>query len=293
MSSNPFVLRSSETLQVTKEMAIAHRDMPASPTERTFSEQRAKKLLEAFEKGLLLPCSWAKAIWKGKEVRMNGQHSSYALCEMETFPSAMTVHMDVFEPTSEDGMALLFRQFDARLSGRSATDCSHAYQGLFPDVATFDEVKSLAAIKGINRYHRFTGEGETWSGDDIGRMYFNRSYDKFIGFMNELLSDKCKELKRDEVIAAIYGTFLTSESRAVEFWNDVKTAHKDGEASQVLDEQLEKNAQLKDLTKKLKPVSLYAICVKAWNAYLANETCPAGGWKHPKDKALPEIHSST
>jgi hypothetical protein len=294
MSSNgvPFVLVSSETLPLTKELAIAHRDMPASPTERTYNEKRAQTLARKFERDQLLPCQWAKATWKGKSVRMNGQHSSRVLADIDPFPTGSFVHMDVYEPTSEEGMAMLFRQFDARVSGRSATDCSHAYQGLFNEIAEMDEIKSLAAIKGINRFHKFTGEGEVFSGDDLGRMYFNRSYDKFISFVNELLSGKCKELKRDEVLAATYGTFLASESKSRSFWQDVKTAHKDGYPSAVLDGQLERNAAQTDSKKKLKPVALYAICVKAWNSYLSEEAAPSGGWKHTSGKALPEIHSA-
>lgn len=292
MSSNSFVLKSSETMPLTKELTIAHRDMPASPTERTFSESRAKKLRLVFEDGLLLPCTWAKAIWKGKHVRMNGQHSSHVLADLDPFPDDTFVHMDVYEAQSEEGMAQLFRQFDARVSGRSATDCSHAYQGLFDEVAAVPETKALSAIKGINRYHKLSGEGEHFSGDDIGKMFFNRSYDRFIGFIDELLSGKCKELTRDEILAAVYGTYQASETNAAEFWKDVKTAHKDGHPSQVLDEILEKDAEQTDSKKKLKPVSRYAICVKAWNSFLADEACPSGGWKHPPTKALPEIHSA-
>ena len=293
MSSNTlFSLVSSDTVPMTKELAIAHRDMPASPTERSFSESRSKKLKAAFESGLLMPCSWAKAVWEGKEVRMNGQHSSHALCELEEFPEGATVHMDVYEPKSKEGMAVLFRQFDARISGRSSTDCSHAYQGLYSEVAEFDEVKALAAIKGINKYHGLSGEGEYFSGDELGKMFQNRTYDKFIGFICDLLSGKCKELKRAEVIAAIYGTYLISETKAVEFWSDVKSAHKDGEASQVIDQQLEKDCDLTDTKKKMKPVSRYAVCVKAWNCFVADGKVPSSGWSHPPQKALPAIEQA-
>lgn len=293
MSSNKlFSLVSSVTVPMTRELAIAHRDMPASPTERSFSSSRAKKLKTAFESGLLLPCNWAKAIWDGKEVRMNGQHSSHALCEIEAFPEGAMVHMDVYEPTSKEGMAILFRQFDARVSGRSSTDCSHAYQGLHPEVSQFDEVKSLAAIKGINLYHRHTGEGQVFAGDVLGSMFQNRSYDRFIGFICELLSGKCKEIHRTDVIAAIYGSYLASESKAVDFWNDVKTAHKDGEASQVLDQQLEKDRDITDAKKKMKPVSRYAVCVKAWNCFITDGKVPSSGWNHPPKKALPAIEQA-
>jgi hypothetical protein len=273
-------------------MAIAHRDMPASPTERTFSESRAKKLRETFESGHMLPCAWAKAEWQGKEVRMNGQHSASVLCAMEEFPSGARVHMDSYTPENEEGMALLFRQFDARVSGRSATDCSHAYQGLFSEVAKLDEKKALAAIKGINRYHQFTGEGATFSGDDIGRMFFNRNYDGFIRFIGDLITKgKSNELNRSEVLAAVYGTYLQSETRAGEFWKEVKSAHRDGHPSQVLDAQLEKDANHTDSAKKMRAIQLYAICIKAWNAHLTEEPAPSGGWKHPEKKTLPEIHS--
>ena len=289
--ASPFALTSSKTLPLTREMAIAHRDMPASPTERTFQDSRAKKLRQSFESGLLLPCNWAKAVWQDKDVRMNGQHSAHVLCELEAFPENAFVHLDVYKPVDEEGMALLFRQFDARVSGRSATDCSHAYQGLFNEVADVDEKKALAAIKGINRYNDFTGNGEVFAGDDVGRMFFNRNHDDFIHFVAELLTGKCNELNRREVLAAVYGTYRESAVRAQEFWKDVKTAHKDGYPSQVLDAQLEKDAEQSDRKKKMKATQLYAICVKAWNAYLTEEPAPSGGWKHPEKKTLPEIHS--
>lgn len=291
MSSKSFALVSSETLPLTRALAVAHRDMPASPTERTFSDSRAKRLRANFDDGLLLPCQWAKATWKGKDVRMNGQHSSFVLAEMEEIPEGSFVHMDTYKPTSEEGMALLFRQFDARYSNRSSTDCSHAYQGLFEDIAEVDEVKALAAIKGINRYHRFTGEGECFSGDDIGKMFFNKAYYKFIFFTADLLSGKCKELQRNEIIAAVYGTFLQSEERSKEFWRDVKTAAKDDSPSQVLDAQLEKDKDQSDTKKKLKQDQLYGMCVRAWNAYVAGDAPPRGGFNQPPKKALPEIHS--
>lgn len=290
-STSSFALTSSETLPLTRAAAIAHRDMPSSPTERTFSESRAARLRAAFADGLLLPCQWAKAKWKGKDVRMNGQHSSFVLAEMESIPDGSFVHVDTYEPTSEEGMALLFRQFDARYSNRSSTDCSHAYQGLFDEVRDVDEVKALTAIKGINRFHRFTGEGQVYSGDDIGRMFFNNAYYKFVHFTESLLSGKCKELMRNEIIAAVYGTFLQSEAKSKEFWQDVKTAAKDDSPSQVLDGQLEKDKDQTDRKKKLKQDQLYGMCVRAWNAYVAGEDPPRGGFNQPAKKALPEIHS--
>jgi hypothetical protein len=292
MSSDLFTLRSSETLPLTRELAIAFRDMPASPTEREFNANRATKLRLAFETGRLLSCNWGKAVWKGKEVRMNGQHSARVLAELEPFPVGSFVHMDVYEPISKHGMAALFRQFDARVSGRSAVDCSHAYQGLFDEVSQFDQKKSLAAIKGINTFHRFTGDGEIFSGDELGQHFVNRSYDKFIAFVQDLLmGGKVGELNNQHILAAVYGTFLESESRAEEFWNDVKLQKKDGSVSQMLDQQLDKNCSQTDSQKKLKPMQLYGIAVRAWNAYLAGDDPPRGGFNQPEKKPLPEIHS--
>jgi hypothetical protein len=71
----------------------------------------------------LIAFNWAVAKIGDKEYRVNGQHSSAVLSELNgEFPQGLKVHMDTYEVDSNDGLALLFRQFDSRKSGHTPTD---------------------------------------------------------------------------------------------------------------------------------------------------------------------------
>jgi hypothetical protein len=78
---------------------------------------------EKAEAGQLIAFNWAVAKIGDKEYRVNGQHSSAVLSELNgEFPQGLKVHMDTYEVDSNDGLALLFRQFDSRKSGHTPTD---------------------------------------------------------------------------------------------------------------------------------------------------------------------------
>jgi hypothetical protein len=97
--------------------------MLPSPTERVFDPSRAKMIREKTEAGQLIAFNWAVAKIGDKEYRVNGQHSSTVLSELNgEFPQGLKVHMDTYEVDSNDGLALLFRQFDSRKSGHTPTD---------------------------------------------------------------------------------------------------------------------------------------------------------------------------
>src|SRR5262249_45939277 len=130
-----FRLVNSETKTLTPELAERFKAMLPSPTERAFDPARAKMLREKFAAGQGIPCTWATAKFGDKEYRVNGQHSSSVLTESNgQFPQGLKVHLDTFEVDSLDELAGLFRQFDNRKSGRTPTDVSGAYQGLYPEL---------------------------------------------------------------------------------------------------------------------------------------------------------------
>ncbi len=65
--------------------------------------------------GQLIAFNWATAKFGDKEFRMNGQHSSAVLSELNgQFPEGLKVHLDSYEVDTKEGLALLFRQFDSR-----------------------------------------------------------------------------------------------------------------------------------------------------------------------------------
>jgi hypothetical protein len=103
-----FKLINSETKPLTLELAQRFKAMTPSPTERQFDQARAKMLREKAEAGQLIAFNWATARLGDKEYRVNGQHSSAVLPELNgQFPQGLKVHMDTYEVDSPDGLALL------------------------------------------------------------------------------------------------------------------------------------------------------------------------------------------
>jgi hypothetical protein len=283
-------LKKSETVKLTRDVALQHRDMTPSPTEREFDAKRVKFLRGKIVEGLFLPPSWAVAEFKGKLVRMNGQHSSHALCDSNgDFPKGITAHVDTYAATDADDLAMLFRQFDARQSCRSSLDIAGAYQGLFDGLENVNRKHALQAVKGISWYLR-TIDGEAApTGDDIGKMFSNNSYHGFICWCETVFTSKCLEMQRDQVVAAMYGTYILSESRARTFWSNVaKGGVDEGSVEGMLSEQLTSDRDEKDSRKKLKAAQVYGICAKAWNCF-SEGTLPKGRFQHPKGKPFPEL----
>src|SRR5262249_52168104 len=146
---------SSKTEPLTKELAERFKAMLPSPTERVFDPSRAKVLREKAEAGQLIAFNWAIAKVGDKEYRVNGQHSSAVLAELNGgFPQGLRVHLDTYAVDSPDGLALLFRQFDYRKGGRTPTDVSGAYQGLYPDLVSVLRGDAKLAVEGVAWYDR-------------------------------------------------------------------------------------------------------------------------------------------
>jgi hypothetical protein len=122
---------------LTRELAQKYHDMEASPTERELNPGRVKHLTTKIEKGLAVSFCWASATVEqvGKQLRMNGNHSSSALVGLNGgFPDNLFVHLDEYEVEDIQGLALLFRQFDDRKSSRSS-GCLRCLPGSFRGVA--------------------------------------------------------------------------------------------------------------------------------------------------------------
>jgi hypothetical protein len=65
------------------------------------------------------------------------------------FPKDLKVHLDTYEVDDNDGLALLFRQFDSRKSGRTPTDVAGAYQGLHEELKDVPRASAKLAVEAI------------------------------------------------------------------------------------------------------------------------------------------------
>src|SRR5262245_34415879 len=221
-STTMFKLKESETRPLTKDLAERFRNLMPSPTERAFDEARAKMLREKAQAGQLIAFNWATAKFGDREFRMNGQHSSAVLCELNgSFPEGLKVHLDSYEVDSKEGLARLFRQLDNRKSGRTPTDVAGAYQGLYEALKDVPRGAAKLAVEGANWYRRNVEALPAASGDDVYTLFGDESLHSFVRWIGDVFSVKTPELRRVQIVAAMYGTFVSNEAEARNFWREV------------------------------------------------------------------------
>jgi hypothetical protein len=274
MTAN-FTLLSSKTEPLTKEFAEKFKAMTPSPTERHFDPLRAKMLREKAEAGQLINFMWAIAKLGDKEYRVNGQHSSAVLADLNgQFPQGLKVHLDTYGVDSPDGLALLFRQFDSRKSGRTPTDVSGAYQGLYTDLAGVSRNDAKLAVEGVAWYDKNVEGLPAPKGDDIYTLFGKIALHNFIKWTGELFSIKTPEMRKSTIVAAMYGTFEKNEAEARKFWREVSRGgveFEDNHPTTVLDAFFKSIAEDKGKF-DLKPGNFYQASIYAWNAYREGKT---------------------
>jgi hypothetical protein len=257
-----------------EQMARVHQSLPHSPTERELDPKRVGYLVDRIKAGLLLPCCWATVLYRGTKYRMNGQHSSEALLEAAQYlPDQVSVHLDHYEVDSPEQMGVLFRQFDARWSGRSKADIAGAYQGLVEGLQHLSRRKVKLGIEGIAWYRRSVERLPVLSGDDLYQDLMVQAYHPFLRWLDKVLSIKTPELERAPIIGAAYATFVVSEAGAQDFWPHVAKSDlsDDSDPRSVLSAELVAVREGKGKSDGLAPGEFYAKCVKAWNAFRLGE----------------------
>lgn len=288
-----FILETAETLPLTKELVERHVKMEPSPTERDLDPSRLKYLREKAEAGQLVTFNWAVAKVKGRTVRMNGQHSSTMLSELNgSFPEGLRVHLDTYKLDDETDLAVLFRQFDARKSSRTGSDVAGAYQGLHKNLAGVPKPVAKLAVEGIAYCLRHVEGVSNLAGDDQYTLFDQTRFHPFIQWMGEVHSIKTPEMKVIPVAAAMFATFEVNAEQARIFWDQVSRGgveFDDNAPSTVLDNWLKaaKNADEKRKL-QLKPGNFYQACIYAWNAF--REEKQLKDIKHRVDKGLLEAH---
>jgi len=263
-----FQLVKSEVVPLTMELAREFCELPKSRTERDLIPRRLRYLRRQADAGLLVTFHWARALYDGTWVRMNGQHSSTMLCEMNgNFPTGLQVHLDEYKVETEHDLAELFRQFDHRGSSRSRADVSGAYQGL---VSALDDVPKgvgKVGVEGVTWYRRnFLDMKNALVGDDQYNLFTETTLHDYLHWLKEILNTKDnKELIKIPVIAAMYGTFIKNENAARTFWALVGRGLKDGTQAAILDEWLEIPRAEQDTP--IGEEEYFRGCIYAWNAY--------------------------
>jgi hypothetical protein len=264
-------LLSSEVVNLTEDEVEQFRKLPATATERELKEGRVEHLNEKAEHGLLVTFHWVTAQLNGEVRRMNGQHSSIMLEKRivkGTFPANLKVHREHFEVDDGEALALLFRQFDDRASGRSPLDISGVYQGLHPELAEVKRKIGKLVLDGYAWYYRVVEKAPMPIGDDVYGLFNNSGLYPLIKWLDALFAVKSKEMQYNQVVAAIVGTYMVNESAARTFWQDVVRLSENEDEStpqSVLSDWLLKIQAGK--IDRPAPANVYQGCIYAWNAY--------------------------
>ena len=275
-----FRLVNAEVKPVTKELVAQFRGMKASPTERELNPLRVRHLREKADAGQLVTFQWAIARHKGQDYRVNGQHSSTMLDELAqatngAFPSDLKAHLDTYEVDDEGELAILFRQFDDRKSGRTPSDVAGAYQGLNASLRDVPRASAKLAIEGVSWYRRhILGVNKNLSGDDIYVQFAEQGLESFVIWIGDIFTIKTPEMKRKEIVAAMYACFSeANEHEARNFWSEVARGGKeyeDNHPTTVLDAWLKKIKE--DTDRDIKGGDFYQGSIYAWNAYREERT---------------------
>lgn len=285
-----FELKKSETLPLTRELAEEMRVMTPSPTERALDKKRVEYLKGRAEEGLLVPFQWSKARVNGEWMRMNGQHSSEMLCALpdEIFPTSLVVHLDQYSVDNFSGLATLFQQFDARKSSRSSTDVAGAYKGLHQELNPVPLGIAKLGIDGVDYFWKSVQGIPTKAGDLKYEIFAKQQVWPFLLWLPEIFTIKTPELKRKEIVAAMFATYEANAAAAMEFWKAVQAGGDDtieNHPTLTLDSYYVRAKEETDRKKRPKPHELYQSAILAWNAYREGRTLAS----IKKVKADPEI----
>jgi hypothetical protein len=287
--SHYFHITDSRTVGLTPELAKEFDEMPATVTERDLDPKRLKYLRESILNGRAIPFHWAKATVTGSPdlIRINGHHSSHVLNAMNgEFPKGLIAHIDTFEVDTLEHVPVLFKQQDSRHSVRSLGDISGAYQAV-THLAGLPKGPARKAIEAVSWFERKIVGLPVPTGDDVYDLFFKEAYHPFIKMACSLVSIKTPEFSTP-VLAAMFGTFESSQTDSETFWKAV-ALQGDGNAADhpttVLDAWL---CDAREAEEKPTQMEAYRACVVAWNRYRNHQSLDRIG-KFDRKKGAPEI----
>jgi hypothetical protein len=182
-------------------------------------------LREKAEAGRLVSFHWVTAEVANKPgtiLRVNGQHSSTMLAEMDgTMPQGLKVIREHYTCDDDDAVALLFQQWDDRKSSRSAADVAGVYQGLQEDLKEVQKPYGKLAIDGYVWFQRYVEKVPSPIGDMAYSLFSDKTLHPFIKWFSTLHNSKTRELQNKAVTAAMFGTYQLDETASRVFWEEV------------------------------------------------------------------------
>jgi len=223
----------------------------------------------------------ATARYDGRQYRINGQHTSKAVLQMQAEQPGFAipgVRLLTYEVDSDEVLRLLYSRFDR---GRSRSG-SNVIDSLLLGTPQFEGVKAqvlrlLAAGLALRKhgekpsYRLYTGAAAAM--DVIGADL--KLSQKLATFFDGLNTQTHKHMFRAPVMAAMYETYEVDEGDAEVFWVAVTTGlglTDENEPAARLRAALQENTILsRGGRKAISRDQMYRVCIQAWNMFRAND----------------------
>lgn len=212
------------TLKVTRRLAEEFRDATPAPGDRPISRPRVARLRLLVASGQTLTFDWATAQCDDATYRVNGQHSSTVLAELEEIPEHCYACVSRYSCDELEDVAELYSMFDSRASARTTRDINRTYAATCTDL---DGVASriLDKIVAGLAYEKW-GSNKVTPQDRAALALDNVDYALWvvdlIGARSE--GEDARLLARAPVMAAMARTYSKSKRAATEFWTLVRDA---------------------------------------------------------------------
>ena len=231
--------------------------------------------------GLLVSFQWATAQIGNRKLRMNGRHSSTMLTELDgSFPDNLVAHIDNYDVADEKGLALLFRQFDDRKSGRTPADVAGAYQGLYEPLREIPKKIAKVGVQGVAWWRRTIESVPTPANDDVYSLMAETGLHSFLRWLPEIFNVKTPEMQVEAVLGAMYATHCqrawspASSGPALPATASLMMTRRRQPCSTPVAQRASKTRGLAEFPDPGCPdrCPKYQGCIYAWNAYRKNQS---------------------
>lgn len=277
----------SKLLTLNKDSAKKILDLSTFAGERPLRDRHASYLMGAMKRKTFMPelVQIITAVLKGKEYRVNGQHTCWAAYNMIP-PVSFRVRMLRYKVSSEEDLRRLYSSVD-RGASRTNANVLISYLAGKGEFAKFQPRVIRMLSEGIGFWLWEQSNVRRHDADDKAYLMQNKYADVTMR-IGEFLSQKienARHLKRAAVFAAMYETFSAprrDDKSPEEFWGRVADGlHISDEREPIAKlRHYLLNTKIRDHVseiggRKLKrdtTEKMYRKCIFAWNSWRRGET---------------------
>jgi hypothetical protein len=212
-------------MKATPALARKFRDMERFPRDRDLNLRRLEFVKTTMRSGEFRGSEWVSALNRddGKIYRLNGRHTSTAMCDLFEEGVSIDANMLVREyacDTLED-MARLWSTFDPAQSARRKPDILRSFAGAEPALSEVSSRTLSLATAGL-AFNLWEVESSRKPVVDQAMLLLQNV--EFARWFADIVHDQssCSHMRRIAVAAAMARTYFKNKAAATEFWLKIR-----------------------------------------------------------------------